>query len=683
MDLCKSKQLFLSRIERSSAVPPPPSSSPSKSPNQSRRRQKATSESVAHDLLIQRTALAVPGYAADNSKRYRGAHRAEGEESTEEEEEEDYDSFQLIGYPELASKDRFKSASLEWTTGPNGVVTPRASHYNTHPPLDFKSLKEKLKILIGSPHETNRKPFAAFSSSSSASGHDERKTGLSGLQSVPYVTSPSADMMCSEMLPDGNRPTSTELLRNISNKKEERLKNASKESHFLERSNRVLWKDLAHHVAESDKTLQMILNRHHKELEDLKKKHEKQWIQLKSQISKSKDVQNLGRELMLNSEVRCSQTLTRSKSDIQLTAYEAATKLPNRYRPTSKSELSETGRRDGMMSKHRNEYAVCPAAANFTDSYRDIIIHARPGGSAPPKENCPHAQRDANYPLPLINSHLMGSFYPTVSGVTQLTRSVDARCVSPISQRQSELEMAKQLENQMHALISLRLMHHQQQLTNLDLAAAAAKAQRPLVGTGFYALPNGCFQYFCMPMLQQLQSPTVFAAAAPPTPIYQETVCPPPPPPPPTNTFPGAGTSFPWNRTEFPQRMGSRTPCREFVQHHAPGNVLPDPSRQFLYNSLEQLALPSEIARINSSSFAPSPIVVKAQPPAPPIAPCFDNNNYLNSGYSFPCFVNPFQSVPMSFLHPSMMQYPAPDFKDLHQPFIPQPTDHQPYLTWS
>lgn len=422
----------------------------------------------------------------------------------------------------------------------------------------------------------------------------------------------------------------------------------------------------------------VIFYRHHKELEDLKKKHETQWIQLKSQIPKSKDVQNLGRELM---EVRISQALTRSKSDVQLTAYEAATKIPNRFRPTAKSELSETGRKDGMMSKHPDEYAVCPAVANFTDSYKDIIP-ARPRGNAPPKENFPqNAQRgDANYPLSLINSHLMGSLYPTVSGVPQLTRSVDAHCVSPISQRQSELEMAKQLENQMNALISLRLMHQQQQLTNLDLAA---KAQRPSVqGTGFfYALPNGCFQYSCMPTLQQLQSPTLFAAAAPP--IYQETVCPPPP----TNTFPAPGTSFPWNRTEFPQRMGSRKPCsREFVQHHVPGNVLPDPSRQFLCSSLEQLAFPSETARINAS-FAPSPtIVVKAQPPAaPPMQPCFDNyNNYLNGGYNnFPCFVNPFQaSVPMSFLHPSM-QYPPPDFKDLHQTFIPQPTDHQPYLTWS
>lgn len=43
--------------------------------------------------------------------------------------------------------------------------------------------------------------------------------------------------------------------------KEERLKNAAKDSHLLERSNRVLWKDLAHHVAGTDKTLQMILKR--------------------------------------------------------------------------------------------------------------------------------------------------------------------------------------------------------------------------------------------------------------------------------------------------------------------------------------------------------------------------------------------------------------------------------------
>lgn len=137
------------------------------------RRRKVNSESTANDLIQRHFRHPSP----DSVDGRMFAMPEEGVSSPDEDSDRLSTRSMGPGYHLLTAKDRLRSVSLEWTMS-NGSVTPRAQHYHTHPPLDFKSLKQKLEQLTGSPDDTNKKHF------SGVSGRERRH----GVSVVPPVT---------------------------------------------------------------------------------------------------------------------------------------------------------------------------------------------------------------------------------------------------------------------------------------------------------------------------------------------------------------------------------------------------------------------------------------------------------------------------------------------------------------
>lgn len=137
------------------------------------RRRKVKSESIANDLFQRR--LRHPSPDSVDGRMF--AMPEEGASSPDEDSDRLSTRSMGPGYHLLSAKDRLRSVSLEWTMS-NGSVTPRVPHYHTHPPLDFKSLKQKLEQLTGSPDEASKKH------SPGVSGLERRK----GVFAAPPVT---------------------------------------------------------------------------------------------------------------------------------------------------------------------------------------------------------------------------------------------------------------------------------------------------------------------------------------------------------------------------------------------------------------------------------------------------------------------------------------------------------------
>lgn len=139
------------------------------------RRRKVASESIANDPHQRRFRHLSPSPDSVDGRMF--AMPEEGASSPDEESDRLSTRSMGPGYHLLSAKDRLRSVSLEWTMS-NGSVTPRVPHYHTHPPLDFKSLKEKLEQLTGSPDDPNKKHSFGFS------GRERRK----GVSTVLPVT---------------------------------------------------------------------------------------------------------------------------------------------------------------------------------------------------------------------------------------------------------------------------------------------------------------------------------------------------------------------------------------------------------------------------------------------------------------------------------------------------------------
>lgn len=144
-------------------------------------RRKVFSESISNDLFKRKLRHLSP----DSVGTRMFAMPEEGTSSADEDLDLPHSTRSMgPGYLLLTAKDRLKSVSLEWTLS-NGALTPRAPHYHTHPPLDFKSLKQKLEQLTGSPDEAIKKH------SSGASGHEKRNGALTTIPTTTAVTNPS------------------------------------------------------------------------------------------------------------------------------------------------------------------------------------------------------------------------------------------------------------------------------------------------------------------------------------------------------------------------------------------------------------------------------------------------------------------------------------------------------------